>query len=343
MLKSTRRQSLKSKGFFMRYLSGIQPSGNLHLGNYFGAIREHILSQKPGNEGFFFIANYHALTTEKDATKIRKQSLEVAATYLALGLDPKKSVLFLQSDVPQVHELAWFLSTIFPVARLELQPSYKDKISKGFEPHHALFAYPMLMAADILIYNSDRVPVGKDQLPHVELCRDAAQKFNLMYANGESLLKIPEAQIREEVAIVPGIDGEKMSKSYGNDIAIFAEGKALKTRVMSITTDSTPVEAQKNPENCTVFKLFKLVGSEGEIQALADRYRAGGMGYGEAKKKLLDQINTYFEPSREKYKALLKEETQLLDILQDGGKKARAIAEEVMDRLRQKMGIIRTF
>lgn len=327
----------------MRYLSGIQPSGNLHLGNYFGAIREHIFAQKSGNEGFFFIANYHALTTEKDATKIRKQSIEVAATYLALGLDPTRSVLFLQSDVPQVHELAWFLSTIFPVARLELQPSYKDKIAKGFDPHHALFAYPMLMAADILIYDSDRVPVGKDQLPHIELCRDAAQKFNQTYGKGESLLKIPEAQVREEVAIVPGIDGEKMSKSYGNDIAIFAEGKTLKTRVMGIKTDSTPVEDPKNPEECTVFKLYKLFGTPEEIKALAERYRAGGMGYGDAKKMLLDKINAHFEPAREKYKTLLKDESQLLDILREGGKKAQAVAEKVMERLRQNLGILRTF
>lgn len=327
----------------MRYLSGIQPSGNLHLGNYFGAIREHILSQTPQNEGYFFIANYHALTSEQDPNRLRQRSLEVAATYLALGLDPEKSVLFLQSDVPQVHELAWFLSTLFPVSRLELQPSYKDKLAKGLAPHHALFAYPMLMAADILIYNSDRVPVGRDQLPHVELARDVAQRFNQTFGGGEELLKIPVPQVRDEVAIVPGIDGEKMSKSYGNEIAIFEEGKALKKRVMSIKTDSKSVEESKDPESCTVFKLYKLFAKPEEILALSEQYRAGGMGYGEAKKQLLEKIEAHFAFAREPYKKFLQDPDSLFDILRTGGNKARRTAEEVMERLRSYVGVLRTF
>jgi tryptophanyl-tRNA synthetase len=324
----------------MRYLSGIQPSGQLHLGNYFGAIREHILSQNPKNEGFFFIANYHALTTEKNPQKIRQYTREVAATYLALGLNPKESVLFLQSDVPQVHELAWYLSCVFPVSRLELQPSYKDKIAKGLSPFHGLFAYPILMAADILIYDSECVPVGKDQLPHIDLARDVAQRFNTTFS--AELLKIPSAQVREEVAVVPGIDGEKMSKSYGNDIAIFLEGKALKKRVMSIVTDSTPVEAPKNPEKCTVFQLYKLFATPEELSALAERYRAGGMGYGEAKTILWEKIEAYFEPYREPYHQFLTDESYLMDILKEGAKKARGVADQVLERVRRKIGILRT-
>jgi tryptophanyl-tRNA synthetase len=268
-----------------RILSGVQPSGKLHLGNYFGAIRQHIALQSEG-ECFFFIADLHALTTIQDAKELRENSRAVALDYLALGLDPEKTVFFRQSDVPEVTELAWVLSTVTGMGLLERAHSYKDKLARGLAPSVGLFTYPVLMAADILIYKSNLVPVGQDQIQHIEMTRDMAGYFNQAY---RAVFPLPEARL-DEAPLVPGVDGKKMSKSYGNTIEIFAEGKALSSTVMRIVTDSTPVEAPKDPEKDNVFALYSLFASEEERGALAGRYRAGGTGYGEAKKMLVEKI-----------------------------------------------------
>ena len=298
-----------------RILSGIQPSGKLHLGNYFGAIRQHLALQ---NEApcFYFIADYHALTTideaatrrlgsakitPKDrAATLREHTLDVALDYLALGLDPDKAVFFRQSDVPEVTELAWILSTVTNMGLLERAVSYKEKIDRGIDATVGLFYYPVLMAADILIYRSHLVPVGKDQVQHIEMTRDIAERFNRAFGN---IFPIPNHRLDKE-SKVPGVDGQKMSKSYGNTIDIFAEGNALKKTIMAIVTDSTPPEAPKDPDNSNVFALYSLFATDDEKTALAARYRAGGMGYGEAKKLLLEKIDAYFGPARAKRKEL---------------------------------------
>ncbi|HPO50091.1 MAG TPA: tryptophan--tRNA ligase, partial [Spirochaetota bacterium] len=263
----------------LRILSGIQPSGILHLGNYFGAMKQFVDLQE-NNESFIFIANFHAMTTIKNPQELRNNTLEVATSYLATGLDTSKVNLFKQSDVPEVCELSWYLSTLTPMGLLERCHSYKDKIAKGIAPDHGLFAYPVLMAADILIYKSDLVPVGKDQKQHVEVARDLAMKFNSVY---KSVLKIPEPRIQDETAVVPGIDGQKMSKSYDNYISPFWEEKDIKKKVMQIVTDSTPVEGSKDPEKCSVFTLYKLMATKDEIEIMRNKYLSGGFGYGDAK------------------------------------------------------------
>lgn len=320
-----------------RILSGIQPTGILHIGNYFGAIRQHILLQEK-NQCYYFVANYHALTTIHDRETLEKNTLMVAMDYLALGLDPGKAVLFLQSDVPEVTELAWMLSTITPMGLLERAHAYKDKISKGISPNHGLFAYPVLMAADILIYDSHLVPVGKDQKQHVEMTRDMAEKFNSLY--GE-VLTIPEALILPEVAVVPGIDGQKMSKSYGNTIDIFSDYKTLKTRVMSIVTDSTPLEEPKDPDTSTIVALYKLVATPEEVEEMRRKFLAGGYGYGHAKKELLEKIWHYFQPYREKREELEKNQDYVRKVLYEGALKARESAELVMQRVRSAAGVLR--
>ena len=276
----------------MRILSGIQPSGKLHLGNYFGMMKPALQLQERG-ETFLFIANYHALTTVSDPVRLREDTYEVALDFLACGLDPKRTVFFRQSDVPEVTELTWLLSTITPMGLLERCHSYKDKLAKGIAPMHGLFAYPVLMAADILIYQSNVVPVGRDQKQHVEVTRDIAIKFNNQYG---TVFTIPEPSIQEDVAVVPGLDGQKMSKSYGNTIELFGDPKETKARIARIVTDSTPLEAPKNPDTCNIFALYKLFATPEEREALAAKYRAGNFGYGHAKKALLEAFEAKFAP-----------------------------------------------
>jgi tryptophanyl-tRNA synthetase len=321
-------------------LSGITPSGKLHLGNYFGAIRQHIRMQEEG-DAFYFIANYHSLTSINDGDEIRENTYDIALDYLALGLDPGKCTFFAQSDVPQVTELAWILGTFCPVSLMEKGVAYKDKVAQGLSPNIGLFTYPILQAADILIYNSDMVPVGQDQKQNIEICRDLAGKLNNTY--NKELLKLPEEYIVESVAVVPGIDGRKMSKSYGNTIGIFDEGKTLKKKVMSIETDSTPLEEPKDPDTCNVFALIKLFAEEDTKQEIAQKYRAGGYGYGHAKKELLGMVSDYFAEARERRKELQKNMDYVTDVLVDGGRKARERAESVMEPIRAATGIIRNF
>lgn len=321
-------------------LSGITPSGKLHLGNYFGAIRQHIEMQEKG-DAFYFIANYHSLTSISDGDQIRENTIDIALDYLALGLDPEKCTFFAQSDVPQVTELAWILGTFCPVSLMEKGVAYKDKVAQGLSPNIGLFTYPILQAADILIYDSDIVPVGQDQKQNIEICRDLAGKINHNY--GKELLKLPEEHIVKAVAVVPGIDGRKMSKSYGNTIGIFDEGKALKKKVMSIETDSTPLDEPKDPETCNVFALIKLFADEQKRKEIAEKYRAGGYGYGHAKKELFSMISDYFANARERRKELKKNEDYVIDVLREGSKKARVRAETVMEPVREATGIIRNY
>ncbi len=319
----------------MRILSGIQPSGRLHIGNYFGAMRQHLALQAE-NEAFYFMASYHALTTVQDPKELRALTIGVATDYLALGLDPKKTVLFTQQDVPEVTELTWMFSCVTPMGLLERATSYKDKVAQGLMANHGLFAYPVLQAADILIYLADLVPVGQDQKQHIEITRDIAQKFNNQF--GE-IFKIPDAYILEETAVVPGIDGKKMSKSYGNDIGMFEEGKALRKMVMSIVTDSTPVEEPKDPETSTPFLLLKLMASPGELADWEERYRTGGMGYGEVKQRVYELLEETFAPFRERRKELEADPDYVLDVLRDGGLRARAVAHTTMEQVRDAVGL----
>jgi tryptophanyl-tRNA synthetase len=317
-----------------RILSGVQPSGKLHIGNYFGAIKQHIALQDEGL-CFYFIADYHALTTIQKADTLRQYTHDVALDYLALGLDPKKAIYFRQSDVPEVTELTWILSTVTNMGLLERAVSYKEKVDKGIDASVGLFTYPVLMAADILIYRSNIVPVGKDQVQHLEMTQDMAGKFNRCF--GE-VFPIPDPRLDKE-SKVPGTDGQKMSKSYGNTIEIFAEGKALKKAVMSIVTDSTPVADPKDPARCNVFALYSLFGTEEEKSAMADRYRAGGLGYGEVKQALLTKIDKYFGPFREKRKQLASDPDFVEGVLREGAKRARAEAQETMALVRQAVGM----
>ena len=319
----------------MRILSGIQPSGKLHLGNYFGMMRPALRLQEKG-DAYLFIANYHALTTVDDPAQLRQGTLDVAIDFLACGLDPSRAVFFRQSDVPEVHELAWLLSTVTPVGLLERCHSYKDKLAKGFTPSHALFAYPVLMAADILIYQSNLVPVGRDQKQHVEVTRDIAIKFNNQFG---TVFTIPDPVIAEEVAVVPGLDGQKMSKSYGNTVELFGDLKETRSRIMKIVTDSTPLEAPKNPDACTIFALYKLFVSETDRDALAQLYRAGGMGYGLAKKALFEAFEATFAPLRKRRDALAADRGYVEGVLRLGAEKARAEARQTLDRARAAVGI----
>ncbi len=320
-----------------RILSGIQPSGKLHLGNYLGAIRQHLAAQNdPNSDCYYFLANYHSLTTIQDASVLKEHTLDVARTYLALGLDPSRSLLFLQSDVPEVCELTWILSTLTPMGLLQRCVSFKDKVSKGIASNHGLFAYPVLQAADILIYDSHLVPVGMDQKQHLEVCRDIAVKFNLTY--GETLV-VPDAVIKDEVAIIPGTDGLKMSKSYSNTVDLFGSDKEMKAQVMSIVTDSKGLEEPKDPDTCNVLALYKFFANADERQLMADRYRAGGYGYGHAKLELLGKLKNYFGPYREQYLELVKRPDEVMDVLRSCGKKARATARVTMDRVRAAVGL----
>lgn len=318
----------------LRYLSGIQPSGDLHLGNYFGAIKQHVENQH-GDNSLYFIANYHSLTTVSDPEKLRQLTFDVALTYLSCGLDPNNSILFKQSDIPELTELTWLLMNVTPVSMLEKAVSYKDKIAKGLIPNAGLFNYPVLMASDILAYDSNIVPVGKDQVQHVEMTRDIAQKFNNQF--GEVFV-VPDYKL-SQTPYVPGIDGAKMSKSYGNTIGIFDEGKDLKKKVMSIVTSSEPLEAPKDPDTCNVFSLYKLIASKEKIEEMAANYRKGGYGFGSAKKELLSEIENYFATFREKRNELLQKPDFVYDVLSEGGKKARAIAKNTLNRALRAVGI----
>ena len=321
----------------MRSLSGIQPSGRLHLGNYFGAVRQFVQLQDEGHECYYFIANYHALTSIQDKDELTEVTLHVATGFLALGIDPARSVFFLQSDVPQVLELSWVLNCVCPVSLMEKATSYKDKIAKGLPASMGLFDYPVLQAADIIVYDSNVVPVGADQKQHLEMARDLAIKFNLAF--GETLV-VPEAYIVTDVAVVPGIDGQKMSKSYGNVIELFDTPKATAKRCAKIVTDPTPLEDAKDPDSCTVFALLKLLAGPEEIAKLEGKYRAGGYGYGEAKGRLAELINEQFAAARDRYAELARSPDTVRDILREGGRKARETAEATMTRVREACGII---
>ncbi len=320
----------------MRILSGIQPSGALHLGNYFGMMRPAIELQEQG-EAYYFIANYHSMTSLFDANERRKNTLDVALDFLACGLDPKRSVFFRQSDVPEVTELAWILSTVTPMSLLEKSHSYKDKITKGVSPNHGLFAYPVLMAADILIYDSNVVPVGRDQKQHVEITRDIAIKFNEQYGK---TFRTPEPRIRDEVALVPGIDGQKMSKSYGNTIEIFGDEKVLRKKIMSLVMDSrSPAEPKPDAEKNLAIQLLKLV-APGEIaRDFEDRLRAGGLGYGDLKKALFENYWNYFVEARAKRAELSANLDCVEKILAEGAIKARTLAQKVLIRAKVASGL----
>jgi tryptophanyl-tRNA synthetase len=319
----------------MRALSGIQPSGEFHIGNYFGAMRQYVELQNSENEGYYFIANYHALTTIREPAELRRLTQDVAMNFIAFGIDPERSVLFRQSDVPQVCELTWLLSCVTPMGLLERCHAYKDKVAQGISADHGLFAYPVLMAADILIYDSDVVPVGQDQKQHVEVTRDIAIKFNEAFGQ---TLKLPEPYILKDVAVVPGTDGRKMSKSYGNQIPVFDTDSAIKKKIMGIVTDSTPVEDPKDPEKCNVFALYKLFATAEQTEEMAARYRKGGMGYGEVKKALVPMVLEYFADARRRKQELIADPDYVEDVLQAGGARARATACEVLERCRAASG-----
>ena len=320
----------------MRVLSGIQASGRLHLGNYLGAMKQHIELQND-NECFFFIANYHSLTLIQDAERHRSLTRDVALDYLALGLDPEKVSLFCQSDIPEVTELTWLLSTVTGKGLLDRATSYKDKIGKGLSPSMGLFCYPVLMAADILIYRSDVVPVGKDQVQHIEMTQDMAGYFNSTF--GREVFKRPEPKLNEAL-IVPGIDGQKMSKSYGNAVFLFDPADRIRKRVMSIKTDSTPLEDPKNPDTCNVFALYRLLATPEETAELQERYRAGGMGYGDAKKQLFEVVDRFLGPARQRREKLVADPDYVQDVLSSGARRARAVAREVMADAREACGLL---
>jgi tryptophanyl-tRNA synthetase len=316
-------------------LSGIQPSGKLHIGNYFGAMRQHLQLQAE-NEAYYFIADYHALTSGPEPAELSQNILEVAMDYLALGLNPEKTVFWRQSNVPEITELAWILSCVTPMGLLQRCTSYKDKVAQGMSPNHGLFAYPVLQAADILAFHSNLVPVGADQKQHIEVTRDIAQYFNNTYGQ---ILTLPEDYILESVAVVPGIDGRKMSKSYDNTIEIFESPGSIKKKVMRIVTDSTPVEAPKDPEKCNVFALLRLVASENELAEWQDRYRKGGTGYGEAKTRLVELLIEYFEPYRDKRKELENNLDYVREVLNKGADRARPVAHKTFEDVRKAVGL----
>ena len=319
----------------MRILSGFQPSGTLHLGNYFGAMLPNLDFQKMG-ESYLFIADYHALTTSPEPEALRQRVFDVALDFLACGLDAEHTVFFRQSDVPEVTELMWILNTITTVGFLERAHSYKDKIAKGFMPNAGLFTYPVLMAADILLYQSDLVPVGKDQKQHLEITRDLAIRFNERY--GETFT-VPEGHIAENVAVIPGLDGQKMSKSYNNTIPLFGAPKAIRKLIMSIVTDSKGLEDIKDPDSCNVAKLYKLLATDEQYAELCSKYRAGNFGYGHAKQALFEAVEAYFGPMRAKREEFAKDPGEVWNILNKGAEKARATAAVTMDKVRKAVGL----
>jgi len=319
----------------LRVLSGIQPSGRLHIGNFFGAMRQHLQLQAEHN-CFYFIADYHALTGNISPSDLTQYTFDVVMDYIALGLDTEKTVFWRQSDVPEVTELTWLLSCITPMGLLQRCTSYKDKIAQGLSPNHGLFAYPVLQAADILIYKSDLVPVGADQKQHIEVTRDIAIRFNNTY--GE-VFAVPQEHIIESVAVVPGTDGQKMSKSYENTIEIFEPEDSIRKKIMRIVTDSIPVEEPKAPDKCNVFALLKLVAPPGELAEWENRYRSGGMGYSEAKKRLAELMIDYFKPFRQKRVELEKNIDYVKEVLAKGAERAKAVATETLAQARKAVGL----
>lgn len=322
----------------MRILSGIQPSGALHIGNYLGAIQQYIDLQH-GNEAFYFVADYHALTSVRDASKLREYVKDVLLDLLSLGLDPEKATVFVQSDVPETVELAWLLTSVTPMGWLEKCVSYKDKIAQGIPAEHGLFAYPVLQAADILLYDADVVPVGQDQKQHLEITRDIAERFNNVYGKNEPVFKLPNAKILSTVAVVPGLDGRKMSKSYGNTIEIFDDPKAIEKKCKRIVTDSKPIEEPKNPDTCPVFNLLKLLADPDETLKWSERYKSGGMGYGEVKKRLGELINSRFAEAREIRQTWASDPVRLEEVRRMGAERARKTARIVLDRARNACGL----
>ena len=324
------------RGSNLKILSGIQPSGSLHLGNYL-AMMKPMISYMDRSELYVFIVNYHVMTSVSDGPKLADGTLDVASDFLALGLDPDRCFFWVQSDVPEVTELTWILTCITPMGLLERCHSYKDKIAKGISPNHGLFAYPVLMAADILLYQANIVPVGKDQKQHIEVTRDIAIKFNGMY--GETFV-VPEGEINDEVATVPGIDGQKMSKSYDNTIEIFLDEKALKKKVMSIKTDSTPVEEPKNPETCNLFQIYRHFADPQRVEEVKRLYLEGGAGYGSLKKELVGILWDCFKENREEKKRLMKDPGYIRGILKHGAEKARSVASVTLNDVRKKVGLV---
>jgi tryptophanyl-tRNA synthetase len=338
----------------MRILSGIQPSGRLHLGNYYGALRQFVELQDEG-EALFFIANLHALTTLRDAATLREYTFEAAVAYLSLGLDPARATLFRQSDVPEISELYWILGSLVPLSHLERAHGYKDNTARGVAAQFGLFAYPVLMAADILAFGTEVVPVGKDQLQHVEFARDWATRFNMTFVPGydpqdpqaerpgaiPGVLRLPRARVQEGTALIPGIDGQKMSKSAGNTIELFASDEEVKRRIMSIKTDSAAIEAPK-PVSSALYDLLKIMASADDFAAIEASWRSGGKGYGEYKRLLLDLFHATFDEARERRKRLLAAPDEVEQILVEGAQRARAIAAPVMSRVRRAAGLPET-
>ncbi len=320
----------------MRILSGVQSSGQLHLGNYYGALKQFVELQTEG-EALYFIANLHALNSVRDGALARKLTFETAVAFLALGVDPKRAILFRQSDVPETTELYWILGTIVPMAHLNRATSYKDKIAKGLAPDFGLFAYPVLMAVDILLYATDVVPVGKDQLQHIEFARDWATMFNTTYK--AELLKLPQARIQEQTATVLGTDGDKMSKTYNNTIDLFGDIKPIEKRIKGIKTDSTPPEAPKPTENSPLYATLKVMASPEEFADIDKSWKAGGSGYGKYKEKVLDLYHAKFDGPRARYAELMADPGEVERILKDGAQRARGLAAPVIDRVRKAVGL----
>jgi tryptophanyl-tRNA synthetase len=307
----------------------------MHIGNYFGAVRQHVALQEH-NEAIIFIADYHSLTSIPEARERRVLVHDIALDYLALGLDPARAVFYRQSDLPEVTELAWILSTVTPMGLLERAHAYKDKVAQGLSADAGLFGYPVLQAADILIHRSDLVPVGQDQKQHIEMTRDIAAKFNQVYGD---VLRSPEPLIFEDVAVVPGTDGRKMSKIYGNTVEMFSDEKTLRRQVMGVVTDSTPVEGPKDPDRSNLFALWRLFADDAEREAMAERFRRGGLGYGEVKKDLLERVLSHFGAARERRAELARDPDLVEDALREGAARARATAGPVMEEVRRASGV----
>ncbi len=320
-----------------RVLTGIQPSGTLHIGNYFGAISSIVKMQQECDESIVFIADFHSLTVSPKPDELRERVKGVALDFLSCGLDPEKSIFFRQSDVPAVCELMWILNCVTGVGLLERAHSYKDKIAKGFAPNNGLFSYPVLMAADILLYHANLVPVGKDQKQHLEITRDIAIRFNQEH-NAE-ILTVPEPYIETNVAVIPGTDGQKMSKSYNNTIEIFADPKAARKKIMSIQTDSKGLEEPKDPDTCNIFALYKLFSTPEQQAELAAKYRAGNFGYGHAKQALFEAYMDFFAPMRQRREELKAKPEYIEEILRNGAKRANAIAQESLEQVRKAVGL----
>ena len=324
----------------MRVLSGIQPSGALHIGNYCGAIRQYVALQE-GNEAYYFVADYHALTSVRDAARLREYVDDVLIDLLSLGLDPERATLFVQSDVPETVELAWLLTTVTPMGWLEKCVSYKDKVQQGLPADHGLFAYPVLQAADILLYDADVVPVGQDQKQHLEITRDIAERFNHVYGKGDGgeVFRLPRPYILDAVSVVPGLDGRKMSKSYNNTIEIFDAPDVIRKKCKKIVTDSTPVEAPKDPDTCPVFGLFRLFAAADDLTEVERRYREGGVGYGEMKTRLAEAIIARFAGPRDRRAEWLAHPSRVAEVRAAAAARARATARIVLDRARNACGV----